>query len=180
MELGCTVNSIRNNNRFSAYKQELKEMGFDFENQIYDWEKVKRALMAYKSIEGNLLVPYNFTIPVDDASWEPDLWGMELGYTVRSMDSVRDPDIEQTTLDSEQGRKLLEEEFDNVILMISRWENLRKALLAYMSEYEDFVPSDYSWAHDLYFMNLEEVAKYIKSKNGFKAHRQELEDMGFY
>ena len=36
---------------------------------------VKRALLAYKDMFGNLLVPPKFTIPEDDASWERDLCG---------------------------------------------------------------------------------------------------------
>ena len=83
MKLAFTVYSIRNNGAYSTYRAELEEMGFDFDPQStgHGWENVKRALLKYKSLHGDLLVRQGFVIP-EDAYWPEDLWGMKLGFTV--------------------------------------------------------------------------------------------------
>uniref|UniRef100_A0A7S4G3U3 Helicase-associated domain-containing protein n=1 Tax=Eutreptiella gymnastica TaxID=73025 RepID=A0A7S4G3U3_9EUGL len=86
MNLGFTVNSIRNNRAYSAYRAELEAMGFDFDSQstAHGWENVKRALLAYKSLCRDLLVPVSFVIP-KDADWPEELWDLKLGNTVYSI-----------------------------------------------------------------------------------------------
>ena len=84
-KLGITVSSIRNSNTYAEHKPELLEMGFVYDPQQYRWEKVKRALLAYKRIKDDLVVPQSFTIPEGDVSWVRDLWGMKLGITVSSI-----------------------------------------------------------------------------------------------
>ena len=75
MKLGTAVNNIRNSNNYAELRPELEEMGFDYDPQPigYGWDLVKRALQAYERITGNLLVPFSFTIPEGDASWDPDM-----------------------------------------------------------------------------------------------------------
>jgi Fe2+ transport system protein FeoA len=177
MKLGNTVDSIRNRNGYSKYKQELEEMGFDFE--WHNWDLVKRALKAYKSKTGDLLVPYDFIIPAGDTSWEQDLWGMKLGKTV---DSIRNKNHY-----SGYKQELEEMGFDYVSQHLRRWQRTKKALLAYKSEYGDLtvdrsfvIPSNPSWELDLWDMNLGACVINIRNSNGYKAHRQELEEMGFY
>jgi hypothetical protein len=177
MKLGKTVDAIRNNNGYSKYKQKLEEMGFDFEWR--NWDLVKRALKAYQSKTGDLLVPLRFIIPAGDASWEQDLWGMKLGKTVNG--------IRNKNYYSGYRQELEEMGFDYVSQHLRRWERLKKALLAYESEYDDLlvprgfvVPSNPSWELDLWDMNLGASVYNIRNSNGYKAHRQELKEMGFY
>ncbi|KAG7378883.1 hypothetical protein PHYPSEUDO_009336 [Phytophthora pseudosyringae] len=40
------------------------------------------ALRTYKEKHGHLVVPYNFVVPNDDASWPPIAWGYNLGIAV--------------------------------------------------------------------------------------------------
>jgi hypothetical protein len=124
VKLGSTVRDIRSNNRYSAQKQELEEMGFEYEPQLqrYGWEVVKRALLAYESNKGNLRVPRTFSIPVDDASWEQDLWGMKLGFVVYN--------IRNKNAYSNNKQELLAMGFDYLNQNIRRWERTKKALLA--------------------------------------------------
>jgi hypothetical protein len=86
MKLGITVMSIRNRDAYAELRPELEEMGFDYDPQLilHEWDKVKRALLAYKDMFGNLLMPAKFIIP-DSSSWEPDLWGVKLGSEVNQI-----------------------------------------------------------------------------------------------
>jgi hypothetical protein len=91
---------------YKVLRPELEEMGFDYNLQPlgYGWDLVKRALQAYERIEGHLLVPKTFTIPEDDAMWEPDLWGMKLGFVVTN--------IRNSNQYAEHKAELEEMEFD--------------------------------------------------------------------
>ena len=87
VKLGHVVDKIRNNNHYKEHAAELQQMGFAFgpQQEFYRWDKVRRALQAYKSIYGDLLVPSKFAIPQRDAAWERDLRGMNLGGVVRKI-----------------------------------------------------------------------------------------------
>jgi hypothetical protein len=92
IKLGYVVNRIRNRNAYSEHKAELIEMGFDFEPLVasYVWEASRKALLIYKQIHGNLLVPYKFTVPSDDDRWTSDLWDMKLGRVVNRIRNSND------------------------------------------------------------------------------------------
>jgi hypothetical protein len=49
--------------------------------------KVKKALLWYKEMKGDLLVPRRFAIPYDDERWSSDLWGIKLGFVVHNIRS---------------------------------------------------------------------------------------------
>jgi hypothetical protein len=59
-------------------------MGFDFSDRMnkYDWSAVRDALVTFKGIQGDTLVPYSFIIPSGDSQWAERLWGMKLGQVV--------------------------------------------------------------------------------------------------
>ena len=156
MKLGLTVNNIRNNGTYSAYRTELEEMGFDFDPQStgrHGWENVKRALLAYKSLRGDLLVRQSFVIP-ENADWPEDLWGMNLGLTVYS--------IRNNGAYSTYRAELEEMGFDFDSQSTGHgWENVKRALLAYKSLRGDLlvcksfvIPEDADGPEDLWGMNL--------------------------
>jgi hypothetical protein len=64
-------------------------MGFVYDPQLIEmtngWDLAKRALQAYEERQGHMRVPRRFAIPKDDASWEKELWGIKLGYTVNAI-----------------------------------------------------------------------------------------------
>ena len=75
----------------------------------------------------------------------------------------------------------------NVNQHLSKWKRAKKASLAYKSEYGDLrvhrsfvIPSNPSWELDLWYMNLGRSVENIRYKNSSKAHRLDLEEMGFY
>ena len=46
---------------------------------VYGFDKIKAALLIYKSLYGNLLVSDMFIVPKNTEEWDRDLWGMKLG-----------------------------------------------------------------------------------------------------
>ena len=180
MKLGVTVNNIRNQGTYSTYRAELEEMGFDFDPQriVHGWENVKRALLAYKSLCRDLLVPVSFVIP-KDADWPEDLWGMKLGLTVYSIRnqgtySTHRAELEEMGFDFDPQR------------IVHGWENVKRALLAYKSLCRDLlvpvsfvIPKDADWPEDLWGMKLGLTVYSIRNKGAYSAYRDELEQMGF-
>ena len=52
-------------------------------------EVVKQALLAYKKLHHNLLVPHRFTIPEGDPNYPKEVWGMRLGKMVNKIRRAR-------------------------------------------------------------------------------------------
>ena len=74
--LGNIVNLIRGKNYYKAHREELIAIGFDYDNQVGNFELVKQALLAYKQIHGDLLVPSQYRIPADVAEYPEAARGM--------------------------------------------------------------------------------------------------------
>ena len=180
-KLGNTVYGIRNKNAYKDHRQELEDMGFDFDYQRYGWDMVKRALLVYKSMNNDtLLVPTTFTVPVDDPSWGKDLWGMKLGYTVINIRNRNDY--------SKHRQELLAMGFEyDPQLILYGWPKVKMALLAYENWYRGLlVPqkfiipiSSLMWEPDLWEMKLGAVVKRIRNRGDHNDHKQELLEMGF-
>jgi hypothetical protein len=89
MKLGSIVHNIRNRGDFLKYKERLTALGLNFEVKPLDirgFDVIYSALEAYKTIHGNLLVPYKFVVSHDDVRFPAETWGMKLGINV---DSIR-------------------------------------------------------------------------------------------
>jgi hypothetical protein len=51
------------------------------------YQKVYDALVAYKELYGDLLVPQPFTVPDNSDDWPEDTWGLRLGARVNAIRS---------------------------------------------------------------------------------------------
>jgi Helicase associated domain len=62
-------------------------MGFDFDDRKnkHDWETVRLALQAHKSIHGHFQVPFLFRVPHGDRHWPEQTWGMKLGNVISNI-----------------------------------------------------------------------------------------------
>ena len=87
LKLGRIVRRIRFENEFLDHREELEEMGFSFnrQRQTLGWDVIRDALLTYKSIKGDLMVPAKFIIPYGNSKWPPKTWGMYLGSAVSRM-----------------------------------------------------------------------------------------------
>jgi hypothetical protein len=82
MRLGKNVNNIRNSDIYAEYKDELIALGFDFEYQYFTFDEVMTALLSFKQIHGDLLVPTLYVISPDDTDYPEEVRGMNLGSCV--------------------------------------------------------------------------------------------------
>ncbi len=92
LRLGNLVDMIRRGRSHKDKKKELEAAGFDFAKQAAvagnatGWEVVKAALLAYKGLVGDLLVPPTFVVPHDDPeTWPESTWGVKLGFVVHNI-----------------------------------------------------------------------------------------------
>jgi hypothetical protein len=178
IRLGSVVSSIRNCLSYSDHRAELEEMGFDYEPLLSRWDKVQKALLAYKRIQGDLLVEKTFTVPTQDERWSSDIRGMKLGIhvcNIRNKNAYFDhrPELEEVGLDLDPR--------------LSRWDKVERALLTYkkihgdvLVRYRFVIPKDDAqWSSDLWDIKLGVEVKLIRNRNRYNDHRAELEEMGF-
>ncbi|GKY94086.1 hypothetical protein MPSEU_000375100 [Mayamaea pseudoterrestris] len=60
----------------------LNKLGFIWERLQPEWNLILEGLVMFRSINGNLLVPYRFVVPRDDLQWPRATWGLPLGSCV--------------------------------------------------------------------------------------------------
>ena len=83
MKLGYTVKDIRYDRIYRDRKEDLKKLGFDFRmaKRKISFDLILKALLKYKDIYSDLLVPQLFVVPNND-EWSTDTWGVSLGVIV--------------------------------------------------------------------------------------------------
>lgn len=69
---------------------ELNKLGFVWERLQPEWNLVLEALITYYSMHGNLLVPFNFSVPHGNPEWPRATWGLNLGHIVYRIRSRND------------------------------------------------------------------------------------------
>jgi virulence-associated protein VapD len=183
MKLGLSVYSIRNQNSYADYKEELAAMGFNFNSQLkyHGWNNVKTTLNTYKQLHGNLLVTIAYLVPQGDKAWPEELWGIKLGSTVasiRNQDAYKDHREELEAMGFDYGPQQPTRQ---------RWERVELALEIYKKLHGDLliptafvVPTgDSAWPEHLWGMKLGGNASKIRCGATHVRHRKKLEAMGF-
>lgn len=87
LKLGNTVSSIRSNGYFSAHKDDLIAIGFNYSKQStrFGWDAVKTALETYKKLHGNLSIPRHFIVPSESTNWPGVMCGLKLGQILKDI-----------------------------------------------------------------------------------------------
>ncbi len=87
MKIGNVLGNIRNHNHHPSIREKLTELGYDLgpQNNGKDFQRTYDALVTYKSIHGNLEVPYIFVVPENDTRYPQNTWGVKLGYTLKNI-----------------------------------------------------------------------------------------------
>jgi hypothetical protein len=84
----CSRTYLKNNPEAEGV---LTKLGFrmDAKSASNDlrYQKVYDALVAYKELYGDLLVPQPFTVPENSDDWPEDTWGLRLGARVNAIRS---------------------------------------------------------------------------------------------
>ncbi|KAG7354658.1 helicase domain protein [Nitzschia inconspicua] len=61
---------------------QLNQIGFLWERLQPEWNLILEALIVYRGMYGDLIVPSNFTVPFKDPDWPKACWGIALGSVV--------------------------------------------------------------------------------------------------
>ena len=115
-------------------------MGFSFDSQshtVHEWKRVKRALLTYKSLREDLLVPGSLVV-LDGPKWPKHLWDLKLGSTASAIWNVGTY--------SEYSAVLEEIGFSfGSQRTVHGWEKVKCAVLTNQSLHEDLlVPNDFA------------------------------------
>ena len=88
MALGKRVSYIRARAAYvkgnPTRRKQLDELGFCWDEFERRWEVLLSALVVYKELHGDLLVPKAFVVP-SEAPWPIDAWGAKLGDSVHNI-----------------------------------------------------------------------------------------------
>lgn len=94
LPLGKKISTIRSKSFLKANpeaKQRLQEIGFEFDGKVAAndarFNNVFDALVRYKELNGDLLVPQPFVIPDKSDDWPEQMWGLRLGARVNAIRS---------------------------------------------------------------------------------------------
>lgn len=94
MPLGKKIPAIRSKAFLKANPQantKLEKLGFECDGKVAANEArfnaVYLALVRYKELHGDLLVPQPFVVPEGDKDWDEELWGLRLGARVNAIRS---------------------------------------------------------------------------------------------
>jgi hypothetical protein len=61
---------------------DLNRLGFVWERLQPEWNLILEALIVYRGLHGDLLVPSDFTVPHESQQWPKACWGIALGSAV--------------------------------------------------------------------------------------------------
>lgn len=85
-KLGFIAHNIRRGKSYLDRKDELEALGFDYECQFkYGYDLVKIAILKYKELNGDMLVPSRYSIPAESVNYPREVWGMNLGTVVHDI-----------------------------------------------------------------------------------------------
>ena len=108
MPLGKKIPGIRSKAFLKANPQasvKLEKLGFECDGKVAAndarFNTVYLALVRYKELNGDLLVPQPFIVPEGDNDWDEELWGLRLGARVNAIRS------QGTFVKSNESRKQL-------------------------------------------------------------------------
>ena len=94
MPLGKKIPSVRTKAYLKANPgatDKLKKIGFEFNGKVAAndarFNNVYDALVRYKELNGDLLVPQPFIIPEKSSEWPEETWGLRLGARVNAIRS---------------------------------------------------------------------------------------------
>ena len=181
LHLGSLVSNIRSGGSYADKRDALIGMGFDFNFRTARYVLVKLALLQYKDLYGNILVPQSFVVPRNDPNWPKDLWDMNLGSIAHG--------IRGGTRYAERKQELIKIGFHFGPQRAAYGYSLIKtALMHYKSisgkgdmrvPYNFVVPeNDERWPEELWGMKLGVLVNNIKGGN-YASKRDDLLDIGF-
>ena len=84
LRLGATANNVRRNFAFKNKKEELLALGFCYDLKEVRFHALKAALIHYKKLHGNLLIPTRYVVP-SNYEWPNEMWDVNMGAQVHGI-----------------------------------------------------------------------------------------------
>ena len=179
LKLGMIVRNIRGGDSYVQKRSELTSIGFTYDSLQTRYEITRAALLKYKDLHGDLLVPWKFEVPKKSSDWPKQTWGLHLGFIVGSI---------RRGSYSEKREELVTMGFNYEPQAVRYgYEAIRQALLYYQDSFGDMivpanfeVPSKYgNWPPRTVGMKLGYTAKDIKYGRIYADKREDLIHLGF-
>ena len=180
LRLGLIVSKIRKGVYYKSRRIELENMGFDYSpRNTSKYRTLKVALLRYKELHGDMLVPSKFKVPDESTVWPASVLGFRLGKCVSG---IRGGDIYASRRDELESIG-----FDYTCSNDRSYQSLKVALLRYKELHGDMlvprgfkVPDESTvWPASVLGLRLGKSVSHIRAGNSYVSRRDELESMGF-
>lgn len=152
--------------------------GKQSQRSIANFSFVRRTLMRYKELHGDMLVPRRFTVPDQTDKWPEDMWSMKLGDVVNNI---------RRGLSYVDRREELSSIGFCYAAAQSRYKTTKAALLQYRKENGDMlvprrfiVPRSDEWPEETWNMRLGDVVYNIRRGVNYLDKREDLVNIGFH
>lgn len=182
MKLGAAVNGARGGRMYKDKKAELLTLGFDYNPQSisYGYDLVRTALIRYKELNNDMLVPVAFVVPEQNDAWPVHMGGVKLGRcvsSIRSLFSFKDNRKELELLGFDFNKQSVAHGFDLIFKALC----LFKEIKGHIRVRSGFVVPDNStdWPEMMWGLRLGQSVTNIRTRNMYKNNREELESIGF-
>jgi hypothetical protein len=180
MKLGSVVSTIRAGKSHVDKWADLESIGFDFNSQRlhYRYEAIRAALLKYKDLKCNMLVPAKFVVPTNDITWPEEMWDMKLGRVVMSIRTRKShvdkrKDLESIGFDFNPQQN----EFEAIRAALMKYKELKGDILVLQ---KFVVPTnDITWPKETCGVNLGIVVSVIRAGKCYVDKWENLESIGF-
>ena len=177
IRLGEIVYNIKRGASYVDKREDLIKIGFYFESR-HDYESglVLRALLKFKELNGNSIVPLSFVVPENTDEWPEELWGMHLGSVVVRVKSGGYADRKEEFVSKGIVLDQADLKFNIAMQALVNFKNLNGHMLV---PTRFVVPSEtIDWPVETWGLKLGSIV--TKIRNGHYANRhQELLRIGF-
>ena len=162
---------------------EYERMGFNLNpeptREAPSYSTVLQALLQYRQLHLNLLVPLRFVVPIESDAWPECAWGLPLGLIVSRIRRgkcyrSRRFELESIGFDYTPRSEVL---YQTVKLCLLRYRELHGDMLV-PSHFKVPNQSD-AWPTSLLGLKLGIAANNIRYGKSFVSRRKELESIGF-
>ena len=179
LKLGQIVTTIRSGASHAEKRNDLISIGFYFKPTKTSYELVRMALLVYKELRDDMIVPSSFVVPANTEKWPIEVWGIKLGYIVKR--------IRQGRLHTDKRDDLISIGF-HYTAEESEYQLIKSALLFYKELHGDLaVPLKFSvpfnsiiWPKELWSMKLGQAVSQMKNGLIFTDKREDLRRIGFF
>lgn len=161
-------------------RADLESIGFDFRKVVdVRWgEKIAPALKYYQLLNGDMLVPAHFIVPVTD-QWPKELHGLKLGNIVshiRSLGNWSDKREDLEKMGFQFGDILQTRWTDEILPAFKVYERIHGSLNVPI----DFiVPATHPWPVSSHGLHLGSIVDAIRTHGVKHNKKSKIEDLGF-